>query len=458
MSNKKNGTMYKYGRKKLGLKELVAIGIGGMIGGGIFAVLGLSIKIAGGLAPVAFTIAGIIALLTAYSYAKFSYYHPCMGGTIEYIAMGIDKEKLVAYLSTLLWISYIVMLSLYSFAFGSYSAALLGYQEGTPLYVVLKHLFLSVVIVAFMIVNLMGAEIIGKIEDILVYLKVGILLFFIIIGFMYAKPNMIFKQPWPPLPYIIAGGMIIFLAYEGFELISNTGLDVDNRKDLYKSFFISVIIVIFIYVSIAYISVTTLPVKEIVKYKDYALAVIAEPMLGKLGFVLIGVAALYSTASAINATIYGAGRIAYLIFKHGELKEPLKKKAWKEPKEGVIVTSLTALVIANAYNLSNISLMGSLGFLLIFLAVNYSAYKLRETIRASKVLTLVAIILTALSAITLTVVVITMDFWNQLKALITLLGSPLVVELTWRSISKRKMKRPKEYGIYKVVEWIEERV
>ncbi|UXD21127.1 amino acid transporter [Ignicoccus pacificus DSM 13166] len=450
--------MYKYGRKKLGLKELTAIGIGGMIGGGIFAVLGLSIKIAGPLAPIAFSIAGLIAFLTAYSYAKFSYYHPCMGGTIEYIAMGIEKEKLVGYLSTLLWVSYIVMLSLYSFAFGSYGAALLGFKEGTLSYTFIQHVLITAILLTFMFINLLGAEIMGKIEDFLVYIKVAILLFFTVIGLLHSDPELIFKQPWPPLHYIIAGGMIIFLAYEGFELISNAGLDADNKKDLYWAFFLSVSIVVAIYVLIAYVSVTTLPVNEIVKYKDYALAVIAEPLLGKIGFVLIGIAALYSTASAINATIYGAGRIAYLIFKHGELKEPLRKKAWNQPKEGVLMTSLAAVVLANTYSLANISLMGSLGFLLVFLAVNYSAHKLADKIGASKSLTLAGTILTLVSAIILVYVALSMNFWSQLKALLTLMVPPAIIEIVWRKISRRKMKKPKEYGIYKVIEYIEQKL
>jgi amino acid transporter len=185
--------MYKYGRKKLGLKELTAIGIGGMIGGGIFAVLGLSIKIAGPLAPVAFSIAGLIAFLTAYSCAKFSYYHPCIGGTIEYIAMGIDKEKLVGYLSTLLWVSYIVMLSLYSFAFGSHGAALLGFNEGTAGYVIVQHSLITLVLLTFVVINLLGAEIMGKIEDFLVYAKVAILLFFTVIGLLHSDPQLIFQ-------------------------------------------------------------------------------------------------------------------------------------------------------------------------------------------------------------------------------------------------------------------------
>ncbi len=447
-------TPFKYGRKKLGLKELTAIGIGGMIGGGIFAVLGLSIQLSGTLAPLAFSVAAIIAGLTAYSYAKFSIYRPCMGGTIEYISLGIKNEKVVGYLNTLLWFSYIVMLSLYSYAFGSYAAAILGFQEGTSAYMVVKHLFLSLVLIAFMIINILGAEIMGKVEDLLVYVKVAILTIFAIIGFMRSDPSMIFKGPMPPIPFVIAGGMIIFLAYEGFELISNAGADADSKKDLYRAFFLSVAIVATIYISIAYISVTTLPVSQIVRFKDYALAVVAEPILGKLGFVLIAIAALFSTASAINATIYGAGRIAYILFKYGEIREPLTKKAWTEPVEGIIITTIFALILANAYNLSNISLMGSLGFLIVFLAVNYSAYKLSEIIKANRMVELVAVVLTSVSTIILVSVALSMDFWGQLKAMMTLLIPPLILEVLWRKMSARKMKRPTEYRVYKILEEI----
>ena len=445
-------TPFKYGRKKLGLKELTAIGIGGMIGGGIFAVLGLSIQLSGTLAPLAFFVASIIAFLTAYSYAKFSVYRPCIGGTVEYISMGINNEKIVGYLNTLLWFSYIVMLSLYSYAFGSYGAALLGFKEGSAQYVVVKHILLSLVLIIFTIVNLLGAEIMGKVEDLLVYAKVLILSLFAVIGLMRSDPSMIFKGPMPPIPFVIAGGMIIFLAYEGFELISNASADAESKRSLYRAFFLSVAIVATIYIVIAYVSVTTLPVSEVVKYRDYALAVVAEPLLGKLGFVLIAVAALFSTASAINATIYGAGRIAYILFKYGEIRKPIMTKAWSEPVEGILITSIFALILANTYNLSNISLMGSLGFLLIFLAVNYSAYKLHDIIKANKIVELISLILTLLSMIILLVVALSMDFWGQLKALMTLLLPPLVLESVWRALTTRRVKRPEEYSVYKLLE------
>ncbi len=444
-------TPFKYGRKKLGLKELTAIGIGGMIGGGIFAVLGLSIQLSGTLAPLSFFVASIIAILTAYSYAKFSIYRPCMGGTIEYISLGIENEKVVGYLNTLLWFSYIVMLSLYSYAFGSYAAALLGFKEGTIYYVITKHIFLSLVLVVFTIVNILGAEVVGKVEDLLVYIKVLILSFFAIIGLLRSDPSMIFKGPIPSIPFVIAGGMIIFLAYEGFELISNAGADSEDKRSLYRAFFLSVAIVSVIYITIAYVSVTTLPVSEVVKYRDYALAVVAEPLLGKFGFVLIAIAALFSTASAINATIYGAGRIAYILFKYGEIRKPLTKKAWSEPVEGILITSAFALILANTYNLENISLMGSLGFLLVFLAVNYSAYKLYREIGANKVLEMIAVTLTAVSATILVVVALSTDFWGQLKAMLTLLLPPLILESMWRVLSSRRIKKPHEYSVYKTI-------
>ena len=110
--------------KKIGLKDAIAIGIGGMVGGGIFAVLGLAVSLAKGGTPIAFSIAGIIALLTAYSYAKLSKKYPNDGGTVEFVNNQFGNGIFAGAINNLLWISYIVMLALYASAFGSYSSEL----------------------------------------------------------------------------------------------------------------------------------------------------------------------------------------------------------------------------------------------------------------------------------------------------------------------------------------------
>ena len=117
-------------------------------------------------------------------------------------------------------------------------------------------------------------------------------------------------------------------------------------------------------------TVGNLPVDKIVAAKDYALAEAARPFLGAAGFTLIAIAAMLSTASAINATLYGAARLSYSIASDGELPAVLERKVWGQPVEGLLITPALTLLVANLFDLTSISTLGSAGFLLIFAAVN----------------------------------------------------------------------------------------
>ncbi len=108
----------------LGYWEVTSIGVGEMVGGGIFAVLGLSVHLAQGGAPLAFLIAGIVALVTAYSYVQLSVTFPSQGGTVSFLDRAFGPGVVTGSLNILLWISYMVMLSLYAYGFGSYGASL----------------------------------------------------------------------------------------------------------------------------------------------------------------------------------------------------------------------------------------------------------------------------------------------------------------------------------------------
>ena len=202
-------------KRPMGFFSVVAIGIGGMVGGGIFAVLGLAVELSRGGTSLAFSIAGIVALITSYSYAKLSVTYPSQGGTVEFLNQGFGPGLLTGGLNILLWISYIVMLSLYAYAFGSYGANFFPI-ELQPYY---KHILMSGVIIVFTLINGMGANFVGKTEEYIVGLKIAILSFFIIVGFWSINPQRLQTSTWSSIPQLIAGGMIIFLAYEGFELI-----------------------------------------------------------------------------------------------------------------------------------------------------------------------------------------------------------------------------------------------
>jgi amino acid transporter len=384
--------------QKIGYWEATAIGVGGMVGGGIFAVLGLSVDLAHGGAPVAFLIAGVVALVTAYSYARLSVAFPSQGGTVAFLDRAFGPGLLTGSANILLWISYMVMLSLYAYAFGSYGASLFPAES----HGFWKHTLISVSVVGITGLNLLSARLIGEAEDWVVLIKLAILGLFIAAGISGIDAARLAVSQWSSPLHLVAGGMIIFLAYEGFELIANTAGDVRNpARTLPRAFYSAVGFVILLYALVAVVTVGTLPVDQLVAARDYALAEAATPFLGRTGFTLIAIAAMLSTASAINATVYGAARLSYIIAKDGELPAVLERKVWNEPIEGLLITSGVTLLIANLVDLSSLSTMGSAGFLLIFAAVNGANARLAGETQSGRWLSLsgVALCLAALATL-----------------------------------------------------------
>ncbi len=352
---------------RIGLWGVVAIGVGGMVGGGIFAVLGLSVQIAGGGAPIAFLVAGGVALLTARSYARLSTSYPSRGGTVAFVNRAFGPGLFAGGINVLLWLSYIVMLALYAQAFGSYAASFLpdAYHDAG------KHAFLTAAVVLIAGLNVAGASTVARAERYVVAIKLAILLLFVVVGLSGVSTARLGPDRWSPPLSLVAGGMIVFLAYEGFELIANSAEDVvDPGPTLTRAYYICVLSVIVLYVLVAVVAVGSVPVAQLVDAKDYALAVAARPALGSAGFVLIGVAAMLSTASAINATLYGSARMTYTIAKARELPAQLERPIWNQPLEGLVITAAATLALANVLNLESISTMGSAGFLIIFATVN----------------------------------------------------------------------------------------
>ena len=164
-------------------------------------------------------------------------------------------------------------------------------------------------------------------------------------------------------------GALIFLGYEGFELIANASEDArDPDRTLPRAYLVAIGGVIALYVLVAFVAVGNLPPHAIATESDYALAAAARPFLGQAGFTLIAVAAVVSTGSAINATLYGAAKFTYLMGRDGELPARFGRPVWNRPIGGLLATTAGTLVIVSTVNIEGISLMGSAGFLIIFAA------------------------------------------------------------------------------------------
>lgn len=424
------------GEKSIGYWSVVAIGVGGMVGGGIFAVLGLAVNLAQGGTPVAFAIAGLVALMTAYSYAKLSVAFPSQGGTVEFLNQAFGTGLTAGGLNILLWVSYVIMLSLYAYAFGSYGATYLP----TASQLIGKHVLISGIIILLTGLNFFNAKLVGELEEWIVGFKLTILIVFIMVGLWSTNLENIQPSTWSQPFQLIAGGMIIFVAYEGFELMANAVGEMPNpEKTIPRAYFTAVGFVILLYVLISVVTLGNLPISQIASAQDYALAAAAKPFLGSFGYILITIAALLSTASAINATLYGASRVSFIIAKEGELPEILEKKVWHQPVEGLLITSGLTLLVANFFDLTSLSTMGSAGFLLIFAAVNYSNFKLFKKTHSHRGIAMAGM-LVCLTALGILIWQRANKAPGQIWVLIIMVGLSFGIEVVYRKVTGRVIK------------------
>lgn len=396
--------------RSVGLVGALSIGIGGMVGGGIFAVLGEAVSLAHGATAISFLIAGIVALLTAYSYAKLSIVYQSEGGTVTFIDRAFGNNTLTGSINLMLWLSYLVTISLYATAFASYGGTF--FETTTPL---TTHLLISISIILPAIINLISASFVSRSESIIVAIKLTLLVVVVVAGSSFVEPQRLSMESWGSSLSIVTAGMVIFVAYEGFELIANSAEEIkDPSRNLPRAFYGSVVIVVILYILISIITVGNVPEEALLKAKDYALAIAAKPSLGEVGFVLVASAALLSTFSAINATIYGNARLGFIIAKDGRLPKRLTQERGDIPFVGILYTLTLSLILANTIDLNEIAIIGSAGFLLIFFVVNISAYKLRREIDANPIV----VIISSISTLTALMTLLYYTYSNNPKAIV----------------------------------------
>ncbi len=383
--------------RKLSLAEVTAIGVGGMIGGGIFAVLGLAIAEAGHAVPLTLAVGGVIALLTGLSYAHLGLAFHGDGGSFTYIEHAFGRPGLAAVAGWVLVAGYVGTLALYATAFGAYGATLVA---GSGSHGLVSGGIAALVLVGFLAVNLGGAKTSGLTELIVVAVKLAILAAFAVTGMRTVQANhfqpLFDRGALAPL----TAAALIFVAYEGFELIPNAIEEMENpRVNLKRALVIAILATTAIYVIVAMVALGNLTPAQIQHDQEYVLAVAARPTMGEFGFVLIGIAALLSTASAINATLFGAARLAMVMAVERALPRlfSLRERTRAVPWVSLLALTAMSLAFALAAPLEIISSFASATFLLIFFAINLSAWHTRRQIGLAAIWPLAGALLTAAS-------------------------------------------------------------
>ena len=426
--------------KKLSLVEVIAMAVGTMIGASIFSIFGLGVKIAGTNLAFAFLLSGVYAFVVAYSYAILGKQIISNAGPIAFILKGMGDSILTGALSLLMWFTYVISIALFAKGFAGY---LLPAINIAPTAISMG--IVEVLVVAFFtVLNFFGSKAVGKAEFYIVLIKVSILLVFILGGFLtinwgMTKPNFNSQH----VNGLFNASIIFFLSYMGFGLITNASENIKNpKKNVPLGIYLSIIIVMFIYVSIALVTIGNLPLPEIIKAQENALAVAARPFLGNFGFALITIGALFSISSALNATLYGGANIAYSLAKDGELPEVFERKVWFKSTEGLYFTAGLSLLFALFFNLGAIASITSTVFTVIYIFVLVSHLKLRKQYGGNKVLLYINLV------ILLSVFIALLRYqWNTGKdafyaSILTFLLAVLI-EYIYRKFSHRTLKPEK---------------
>ncbi len=367
--------------RKLSVWEATSIAVGIIIGASIFSILGVGAEIAGKNLPLAFILSSLAAYLVAYNYAKLGSKFISNAGPIEFILRGMGDNEITGTLAFLMWMSYVVSLSLFANAFAGYFLALIKVQHQF-----LFGLVEVVVISVFMVLNFFGSKAVGRAESLIVLGKLIVLGVFVLGGLWTINPDYVAPQLDPEhVMGAVYAATIFFLSYTGFGLITNASEDIeDPEKNVSRAIYLSLLIVTLVYVSIAVVAVGNLPVEELVKAKEYALAEAARPFLGNLGFTFISVGALFSTSSAINATLYGGANIAYALAVKGELPPVFERKSWFSAPEGLYITAGLGIIFALLFNIEGIAAICSATFLLVYVFAILSHLRLIDETKASR--------------------------------------------------------------------------
>ena len=355
--------------KSMTLTAAISMGVGAMVGAGIFALMGEAGARAGNAVYVSFIIAGLISLLSGYSYAKLGVRYPSSGGIVEYLVQGYGEGYITGALSIILYLSVVVVMAMVARAFGSYAAALLS-PNSSVIYV---NIFASAVVVFLTAINFAGSDMVGRVEKFIVIVKISILSIFIIVSLLLINPDILLSQEsGTGIFNILSTVAICLLAYHGFGVITNTIEDMPTPSiTLPRAIYGAIGIVILIYVGAALAVFGNLPLPEIIKAKDYAMAEAAKPIFGQTGFIVIAIAALMSAASSINANLYSTANMTLLLAKDGELPEFEGRKIWHAGTGGLLTTAILILLIANFLDLSKIAILGSIVYLIVYSAVHW---------------------------------------------------------------------------------------
>jgi amino acid transporter len=423
----------------MSLRGAVFLGIGAMVGAGIFALLGQAGEIAGAGVWISFLVAGLISLALGYAMAKLGANFPSSGGLITYLIKGFGNGRLVGVASWLGYVTAIVVVgAMVAVSFGDYAAAIVVGDDASAVW---SKVFASALLVAGALLCIVGPRMVDRAQSLIVIGLLAVFAVFVVVTIANLHSNLLAISGYPSRRSIISSVALTFFAYLGFAVISFAAGDLrDPQRNLPRAMYLALGATTLLYVAIAIGVFGTLTVDEVIHYGPRAIAEAARPTLGEAGYAAMAVAALLATASSVTATLYASSGLTGTLAESGQFPKPFGSGSRLGRHGGLLITTVLTLLFVTVFNLGALASIGSAVSLAVFVLVGVAALRLRHTIGARR-----WIVAAGILASTIVLIVFAVDtFDNDPKAFWTMVVLPFAafgLDVIWKRL-RRPPARP----------------
>jgi amino acid transporter len=369
-------------RRYVSTREAAFIGVGAMVGAGIFSLLGAAGEVAGAAVWVSFALAGIVAALQGYSFGKLGARYPSGAGLLEYVNQAFGRGRVA---NVTAWLGYAVnaiITAMVASSFGSYAAAAFGSED-----LAVTKAFAVAVVVVMTLLNIAGSTLVAKVQSVIVFVVVGILSLFAVVTILNMDPALLAPSTYPSLQHIVSSVALTFFAFLGFGIVTFTAKDLrEPSRQLPRAMAIAIGLAAAVYIGVSLGVFGTLTVDEVIASGPTAIAVAAQPVLGEAGYWLMLLTALFATSGATNAGLYPAVGLADQLAANGQFPPLMARRIGGRAPAGLVIAAGLVIVMVLLLDLSAIASIGSAVALMVFTFVTVGHLRLRPETGANIVL------------------------------------------------------------------------
>jgi amino acid transporter len=404
-----------------------------MVGAGIFSLLGAAGEVAGSAVWISFVLAGIIASLQGYSFAKLGARYPTAAGMLEYVNQAFGRGHVATVTAWLTYGANFIVTAMVALSFGSYARSALHLQDP-----VVDKVFAIGLVLVMTALNIAGSLVVARVQSLVVLVVVGILAFFSIVTILGIDPSYLAPSTYPGVQDIVSSVALTFFAFLGFGIVTFTAKDLAApSRQLPRAMAIAIGLATAVYVAVAIGVFGTLSVQEVIDAGATAIAVAAQPVLGDAGFWLMTITALFATAGATNAGLYPATGLSDELAATGQFPTVMAQRVRGVVSVGLLVTSVAVIVMVAAFHLTAVASIGSAVALLIFLLITGGHLRIRHDTGARLGILLLALGATAITLLTFVLTTLISEP-ASIATLVGILVVAIVLDVGWSRVRDRR--------------------